>query len=156
MSAQILEKVEIFSDLTQDQLEKIYALCKEATYFQDEVIFAENSPSNEFYILLEGEVAIQLNPDMISSGKNHHAPGTVSTMFAGQSFGDIALVDQGVRSASAICRTMQCKTLIIQRNDLMDLLKQDPQMGFVVMTNLATDLCTKIRLSNLNLRGGLI
>ncbi len=155
MSAQILEKVEIFADLTREHLEKIYAICKEATFLQGEVIFAENSPSNEFYIIIEGEVAIQLNPDMITSGKEHREPRTLSTLYPGQSFGEVALVDQGIRSASAICHSMVCKTFVIQRDEIMALLKNDPRMGFVVMTNLAADLCTKIRLSNLNLREGL-
>lgn len=156
MSAQILEKVEIFADLTQEQLKNIYALCKEVVYFQNELIFAENSPSTEFYVILEGEVAIQVSPNIIRDDKQEHKPGTIAVLFPGQSFGEVALVDQGLRSASAVCNTMYCKTLVIRREDLMSLLKNDPRMGFTVMSNLATDLCTKIRLSNLNLREGLL
>ncbi len=156
MSANILEKVEIFTELDQEQLKQIYALCKEVVYFQGELIFAENSPSTEFYIILEGEVAIQVNPSIIRDSKTDHKPGTIAVLFPGQSFGEVALVDQGLRSASAVCNSMYAKTLVIKREDFIALLKSDPQMGFVVMTNLATDLCTKIRLSNLNLREGLL
>jgi CRP-like cAMP-binding protein len=122
-SAQVLEKVDIFTDLDPKQLAKNYGICKEAVYFQGEVIFTENSPSTEFYVILEGE---------------------------------IALVDLGLRSASAVCNTMLCKTAVIRREDLMKLLKSDPEMGFTIMTNLATELCTKIRLSNWNLREALL
>jgi len=156
MSANILEKVEIFTELDQEQLKQIYALCKEVVYFQGELIFAENSPSTEFYIIIEGEVAIQVNPGIIRDGKEDLKPGTIAVLFPGQSFGEVALVDQGLRSASAICNSMYAKTLVIKREDFITLLKSDPQMGFVVMTNLATDLCTKIRLSNLSLREGLL
>jgi CRP/FNR family transcriptional regulator, cyclic AMP receptor protein len=155
MSAQVLEKVDIFSDLSPQQLEQIYALCKENVHFQGETIFSEGSPSTEFYVILEGEVAIRVNPDLISS-EGHHQPGTIATLYPGQSFGEVALVDQGVRSASAICNSMICKTLVISRGDLMGLLESNAQMGFKIMMNLATDLCTKIRLSNLNLREGLL
>lgn len=155
-SAQLLEKADIFCDLKSAQLEQIYQLCKEVTYFQGELIFAENSPSTEFYIILEGEVAIQVDPDIVSSSKEHHQPGIIAILYPGQSFGEVALVDEGLRSASAVCNTMYCKTLVLKRDDFMELLKKDPSMGFKVMNNLATELCTKIRLNNLSLRGALL
>jgi CRP/FNR family transcriptional regulator, cyclic AMP receptor protein len=156
MTARILEKVEIFADLNQEQLKQIYALCREVVFFQGELIFAENSPSTEFYVILEGEVAIQVNPNIITDKKDEHKPGTIAVLFPGQSFGEVALVDQGLRSASAVCNSMYCKTLVIKREDFMSLFRSDPSMGYTVMTNLAADLCTKIRLSNLNLRAGLL
>ena len=155
-SAQVLEKVDIFLDLTPEQLEQIFAICREVVFFQNELIFAESSPSNEFYVILEGEVAIQVDPALISATHILQKPGTIAVLYAGQSFGEIALVDQGVRSASAVCQSMYCKTLVINRLDLMGLLKKDYAIGFKVMTNLATDLCTKIRLSNFNLREAML
>ncbi len=156
MGAQILEKVDIFADLNPQQLSQIYSICKEMVFFQGELIFAEGAPSTEFYIILEGEVSIQVNPDLITDSKTDHPPGMIALLFPGQSFGEVALVDQGLRSASAVCNSMYCKTLMIQRSDLMSLLNAEPQMGFIVMNNLATDLCTKIRLSNMNLRQNLL
>ncbi len=155
-NAQILEKVDIFYELSQDQLAQVFQICREVVYFQNELIFAENSPSTEFYVILEGEVAIQVNPDLVSSGKEHHQASTIATLLPGQAFGEIALVDQGLRSASAVCNTMYCKALVIQREDLMNLLKSDPDMGFIVMSNLARELCLKMRISNLNLREALL
>jgi CRP-like cAMP-binding protein len=156
MGAQVLEKVDIFCDLNQEQIAQIFAICKEVVYFQGELIFAEGSPSTEFYVILEGEVAIQVDPDLISHSKTHHQPGTIATLHPGQSFGEVALVDQGLRSASAVCNTMVCKTLVLMRDDLMNLLKNDSEMGFIIMSNLARELCFKIRLSNLNLREAML
>lgn len=155
-NAQVLINVDMFSDLKPGQLEQIYKICKEAVYFQGEVIFKENTPSTEFYVILEGEVAIQVNPNLITSAGQDYAAETIAVLYTGQSFGEVALVDQGLRSASAICHSTTCKTLIIKRDDLIQLLNHNPRMGFTVMMNLATDLCTKIRLSNLNLREGLL
>ena len=157
MSAQLLEQVDIFSDLNQEQLEQIFEICQEVVKYQGEMIFAEGSPSTEFYVILEGEVSIQVNPDLISNqSKARHQPGTIAVLHPGQSFGEIALVDQGLRSASAVCHTMLCKTLSVQREDLMNMLKKDSEMGLIVMSNLARELCFKIRQSNLNLREALL
>ena len=152
---QILERVDIFSDLDLEQLESICDVCKEVVYFQGELIFAENSPSTEFYVILEGEVAIEIDPDLVGTGAEVHPPGTIAILHPGQSFGEIALVDQGLRSASARCNTMLCKVLAISREDLMRLLQNNYEMGFIVMSNLARELCLKIRLSNLNMREAL-
>jgi CRP/FNR family transcriptional regulator, cyclic AMP receptor protein len=156
MNPQILETVDLFSDLNPEQLAKVETLCKEAVYLQGEVIFSEGSPSEEFFVILEGEVAIQVNPDLISPSSQHHEPGIIAILYAGQTFGEVALVDQGMRSASALCHSAACKTLAINCHNFMKLLKEDPAMGLNIMTNLATDLCTRIRLSNLNLREGLL
>jgi CRP-like cAMP-binding protein len=152
----ILELVDIFADLSPEQLQKVYEICQEVVYMQGEMIFAENSPSTEFYVILSGEVAIQVNTESILPGEMQYPPSTIAVLRKGQSFGEIALVDQGVRSASATCSTMTCKLLVINRSDFMALMQQDTEMGFKIMSNLAADLCFKIRQSNMNLRQALL
>ena len=151
---QLLSTVEIFADLNENQIEKIDQVCIDKTFRQGEIIFQENSPSKEFYIIVKGKVDIQISSDMIVSGEGKHEPRTIASLTRGQSFGEVALVDQGVRSASAIADSDLCKVLIISRDDFINLLKQDLEMGFIVMQNLAADLCFKIRSSNIMLREG--
>jgi CRP-like cAMP-binding protein len=74
----------------------------------------------------------------------------------GQSFGEIALVDEGVRSATAKSNERNCKLLMITRGDFMRLLNEDLEMGFTVMQNVAADLCFKIRNTNLKVREALL
>jgi CRP-like cAMP-binding protein len=152
----ILSNLEIFSDLNQKQLAKIVGVCKEKEYSKNEVIFLENSPSKEFYIIVLGKVDIQLDPDLIRGGKKEHKSHTIVTLKKGQSFGEVALVDQGLRSASAVVASDKCKVLVISREDFMNLLQEDIQMGFYVMQNLAADLCFKIRNTNLMVREALL
>ena len=52
---QILEQVDIFTDLKPEHLTAIDGLCMEKTFSQGQLIFAENSPSTEFYIILDGQ-----------------------------------------------------------------------------------------------------
>jgi CRP-like cAMP-binding protein len=153
---QLLSTVEIFADLNENQIEKIDQVCIDKTFRQGEIIFQENSPSKEFYIIVKGKVDIQISPDLIVSGEGKHEPRTIASLTRGQSFGEVALVDQGVRSASAIADSDLCKVLMISRDDFINLLKQDLEMGFIVMQNLATDLCFKIRNTNILLREGLL
>lgn len=153
---ELLETVDIFSALTTSQVEQIQEISQEQVYYQGERIFDENSPSTEFYVILEGEVAIQVDPSIVTSSKADFLPGTIAVLRQGQTFGEVALVDEGLRSASAVCSSVSCKLLVIDRADLMTLLENDPLMGFRIMSNLAADLCFKIRQSNLQLRQALL
>ncbi|MBE7550409.1 MAG: cyclic nucleotide-binding domain-containing protein [Anaerolineales bacterium] len=152
----ILEQVDIFQDLDSNQLAAIEAVCHEKSYSLGEVIFKENLASNEFYIIAEGEVEIQVDPDTIGDGSNIHEPTTIAVLRRGQSFGEVALVDPGVRSASARCRSETSKLLVIERKDFMKLLESNYEMGYVIMRNLAADLALKIRQTNLMVRESLM
>ena len=72
------------------------------------------------YILLEGQVTIAINGKIVEK----LVPGGV--------FGEMALVDQAPRTASAIART-DCVVLSINRQALIDLVKSDPAIGMAMM-----------------------
>ncbi len=152
----VLEQVDIFQDLTPDQLARIEEICREQNFTQGDVIFEENTPSREFYIIIDGEVEIQVDPDTISPGEEDHSPTTIAVLRRGQSFGEVAIVDPGVRSASARCGSETCKLLVIDRDDFLNLLTGDYQMGYIVMRNFAADLALKIRQTNLLVRESLL
>ena len=152
----ILEQVDIFEELTPSQLELIDEICTEKGYNQGEVVFEENSLSREFYIIIDGEVEIQIDPDTIGDGSDNYEPTTIATLRRGQSFGEVAIVDPGVRSASAKCGTETCRLLEIKRADFLKLLEDDYQMGYIVMRNFAADLSLKIRQTNLLVRESLM
>jgi CRP/FNR family cyclic AMP-dependent transcriptional regulator len=152
----VLEQVDIFEELTTEQLVLIGNICSEKSYNQGEVIFEENSPSREFCIIIDGEVEIQVDPDTIGGGEDKYQPSTIAVLRRGQSFGEVAIVDPGVRSASARCGSKSCKLLVIDRADFLKLLTSDYQMGYIVMRNFAADLALKIRQTNLLVRESLM
>lgn len=153
----ILQQVDIFQDLSEERLKLIDGICDQKTYEQDEVIFEENSPSHEFYVILDGEVEIQVDPDTIGDAEHGtHDPSTIAVLRRGQSFGEVAIVDPGVRSASAKCGAETCKLLVINRDDFLKLLNDDHEMGYMVMRSFAADLALKIRQTNLMVRESLL
>jgi CRP-like cAMP-binding protein len=152
----ILEQVDIFEELTPGQLDLIDDICEEKSYNRGEVIFEENSPSREFYVITDGQVEIQIDPDTIGDGTDSYQPTTIATLRRGQSFGEVAIVDPGVRSASAKCGSETCRVLMIARDDFLKLLEDDNQMGYIVMRNFAVDLSLKIRQTNLLVRESLM
>jgi CRP-like cAMP-binding protein len=154
--AYILEQIDIFEDLSPKQLELVDKICVEKSYNEGEVIFEENSPSTEFYIIVDGEVDIQVDPDTIGDGTDAYEPTTIATLRRGQSFGEVAIIDPGVRSASAKCSSETCQLIMIDRNDFVKLLENNYEMGYIVMRNFAVDLSVRIRQTNLLVRESLM
>lgn len=152
----ILTNVEIFNDLNAAQIESIHTIATTKEYEPGETIFAENSPSDEFYIVLEGAVEIRIDPNIVSETNEGLPPKSIAHLERGQTFGEIALVDQGIRSASAQATLNGCEVIVIERNDFMRLLEDDIEMGYKVITNIAADLCFKIRNSTLRVREAIL
>jgi CRP-like cAMP-binding protein len=73
-------------------------------------------------------------------------------MRRGQSFGELALVDEGLRSATARVSDKETKLLVISRENLIMLCETYPQLGYRLMYNLAADLAMKMRNTDLRIR----
>lgn len=155
--ASSLKQADIFFELTPTQLELVAALCLERRCKAGDVIFEENAASDELYIITQGEIDIQVDPALVG-GDDVKSPGliTIATLLRGQSFGEVALVDQGLRSASARCVANNTQLLVIPRDKLTLLCDTYPQLGYRLMRNLAADLALKIRGTDLRIREELL
>lgn len=153
----LLEQIEIFADLDKERLQRVSAICTERLYEPGDIIFHENTRSAELFVILQGEVEIQVDPKTLGiSADESPGPTTIATLWRDQSFGEIALVDKGFRSASARCAAPGTRLLVIQRDDLIRLCEQDFEMGYLLMRNMAGDLAFKIRQTDLMVREHLL
>jgi CRP/FNR family cyclic AMP-dependent transcriptional regulator len=154
----VLKRTDIFFDLTPAQLEMIAAICQERAGRAGELIFEENTAGDELYVIVRGEVEILVDPMVVSGpgSRRTPAPVTIAKMRDGQTFGEIALVDQGLRSASARCASDNTRLLVLSRTKLLELCDKHPDLGYRVMRNMAADLAFKIRNSDLAIREQLL
>jgi len=153
----ILAQADIFYDLTPAQLELIASICEEQRCRVGETVFAENSPSQDMYIIAQGEVEIRIDPKLVTDtpADADMPPVTIATVRPGQVFGEIALVDQGFRSAGAHVSQHDTRLIVIGRDRLMALCDAHPDLGYRVMRNLAADLSLKLRSTDIEMRAQL-
>ncbi|HVN14200.1 MAG TPA: cyclic nucleotide-binding domain-containing protein [Anaerolineales bacterium] len=151
-----LKQSDIFFQFTPTQLELVANLCQEVTYNAGDVIFQENSNSKELYVIAQGEVDISISSWMVNTVEESGDHTGIVKLRRGQSFGEIALVDEGLRSASAHAAQKDTRLLVIPRDKLMMLCETYPQLGFRLMYNLAADLAMKIRNTDLRAREQLL
>lgn len=151
-----LKQCDIFYQFTPTQLELVANICQEATFQKDDLIFMENSGSKELYIIIQGEVDIVVDPSLVGTIEDGVENRVIATMRRGQSFGEVALVDEGLRSASACASQKDTHLLIIPRDKLIMLCDTYPQLGYRLMYNLAADLAMKMRNTDLSIREQLL
>ena len=147
-----LSQTVLFDNLTEEQLDKIAAITEAATLPKEIVLIEEKETSDALYIVATGSVEIWLNPEMIASESQTAEPVLVAELMPGQVFGEMALVDQGIRSATAITTQDNTYILRLPREKLIELCDSDIDLGYKVMRNLAADLAQKMRNTGLTLR----
>ena len=152
MSIVVLKQADIFYEFTNTQLELVSSITEERTYEPNEIIFEENTPGNELSVIADGEVAIQVNPALLGKKDANLKAQTIATLRRGQSFGEVSLVDEGLRSARAKATEDGTRLVVIPRDKLMRLCDSYPQLGYRLMRNLAADLAMKIRNTDLQVR----
>ena len=143
-TARVLERIHIFDGLSNEELNLIAQLCEHKEYKANDFVFQEKSKGKEIYIIRKGRVVIELG----IKGKAECA--TIHRLGEGETFGELVLVSEGSRSASARCET-DCDVIIISRDVLLDLFNRYTRIGYVVMKNIASVLATRLRKTDLQL-----
>jgi len=153
----ILKQADILYGMTTTQLEMVGSFCQERSFNSGEIIFPEGASSDELFIIVQGEVEILVNPVLVSEQpEKTRQTSSIATLRRGQSFGEVALVDRGLRSATALSAQNNTKLLAIPSDRLLKLCETYPQFGYRLMLNLAADLALKIRNTNLKVREELL
>jgi diguanylate cyclase (GGDEF)-like protein len=127
--ANVLRGVPLFRELPEEDIQRISGVCRPRDYRPEELIFAEGAPGDEFFIVLEGAVDIW---------KDYDGPerGLLATCVPGESFGELALIDQDPRSATAVARDA-VSALVIEREDFHRVILASGYMALSVMQSLS-------------------
>ena len=139
-----LSKIELF-DAIKDDKESLSKLAHIVTWQQckagDEVL-SEGTEGSELYILQKGTVRI------IKRTLDKERYTIVSLKDDEDAFfGELALLDRAVRSASVIAET-DCEFLVINREDFNQLGEEDPRLGLLVTRAIARELSKRLRQAN--------
>ena len=137
----VLKRLPIFQDLGYKELKAVERILHRRTYRADEIIFKEYEPGVGMYIIESGKVNITL-------GKENKLLVLLSS---GDFFGEMALILEGQRTASAIA-TEPTKVLGFFQPDLFNLLETSPKTGNKILQRLAQMIAERLRLSTIENR----
>ena len=141
ISISALRTVELLAGLSTNELEAMLEVGHLNTYVQGDVILNKGEQSTEVYVLLEGQVEVvsELSEDATS----------YIILGAGQSFGEMALLDAGPRSAAIRCVSSEASILAFGRDELLAFWQTHCEVGYKMLFNIARDLAFKLRIRNL-------
>ena len=144
---EFLKRLDMFNELSDEELSKVAALCIEASYRVGDNILNIKDPADNFFLIRSGMVQIITNPDVLEA-KPELIDALVVTLGEGQCFGEMGLVDRGARSAT-VRAAVDTEVYAISSDRFLALCHEDTHLGFLVMRNIAADLSFKLRYRNL-------
>lgn len=137
---EILTQIDLFSGLPTTHLRRIVDIGLEEQYKSSATIFSEGEPGDKFYLIVEGAVRIS----RIVPGMGEEA---LAVLRAGQYFGEMSLIDDAPRSATAMCHE-KCRLFVVNRRDLEDLLFVDRDLAYELLWNWVRTLSRRLRATN--------
>jgi len=148
MALRFLQEIPLFAGLNEDELDLVNQIGQPERYSVGYIIFDEHSTGDAMYVVRRGQVDIQMAPPPGSEPATE--PRTIASVEAGDVFGEIALVDQGLRTARALC-IKPTLLMAFRREDVLCLANEHPHIGYVLMRNVAEALAFKLRSTDLTL-----
>ena len=130
--AQKLDEIHIFSDLSQEELEKVANFCTPRTYPKNSMIILEEEFGDTVFGIVAGTVKITRVND---EGKEV----ILALLGQGELFGELAVLDGEARSANALAQE-KCILLAFPKGEFLNLLKTNFKISFALMGELAKRL----------------
>lgn len=122
----LLKNIPLFEAMGRREMEAVERIMHRREYRAGEVIFRQGEPGVGMYVVQHGLVEIVYEP----TGQ------VLSELRDGDFFGEIALLNETPRSATARARTA-CTLWGLFQPDLLDLLERDPRLGVKLLLPLA-------------------
>jgi CRP-like cAMP-binding protein len=136
----ILSQIDLFNSVPQTHLRRVVDIGVEEIYRASATIFSEGSPGDKFYLIIEGAVRIS----RMVPGMGEEA---LAVLRAGAHFGEMSLIDDAPRSATAVCHE-RCRLFVVHRKDLEDLLFVDRDLAYELLWNWVRTLSRRLRATN--------
>ena len=136
----MLSEVELFSELTPDEIKKVIKYFRQVKLPKGTVLFKTRDFGDELYIITSGKIRI-----------SREVGGDVELVFTilgpGTFFGEIAVIDELYRSATATAEE-DSELGSISRSDLDELAAKEPRTAYKLVYSIAKVLSHRIRRSN--------
>lgn len=134
-----LRRVRILADLSDSQLQRFLRFMELQTVSQWAEVVRQDEPGDAMYLILEGELRVRMLIDRKET--------ILTTLSAGEFFGEMCLFDDGPRSADVISN--QNSLLVrITATAFQNLIQAAPDIAALFLFNIGRTLVARIRADN--------
>jgi CRP-like cAMP-binding protein len=148
MDLDALRQKMLFLGLSDGQLQAVASVVRSKTYRAGEVVVRRGELDDALYIIERGSVELRAPEDGEDRVVAVYEKGSyVDEAYAGDFFGEFALVDLEPWSGSIVARE---RTLLLElkRDDLYELFSRDIDLQIGVVLNIARVLSRRLRIRN--------
>lgn len=136
-----LDAIELFKGLDRTQLKQVEALVSPRQFEAGDTVLSRGDTGRVFYVVARGSVSV------ILPGDGSSAPTRVGCIGPGQFFGEMAVLEEGKRSADVVAdERVVCYGLSAE--DLSTLGAFDPRILSTLLGNMAREFATRMRRGN--------
>lgn len=122
----LLREIPLFDGLSRGELSAIESILHRREYEPGEMLFHQGNPGVGMYIIRTGTIEIVYEP----------TGDTLAELSDGDFFGELALLNETPRSATAISRT-ESVLYGLFRPDLLGLVERDPSLGVQILLRMS-------------------
>ena len=137
ISAPPIEGVPFFAGLNDEQVEKLFAIGDQLHFDQDDVILKEGTLNSNLYIILKGAARIVLANDSEESME-------LIEVGDGEVLGEVSLLIDAPHAAT-VTAIEPTDVIQIERDSLLELTEEAPELAAQVWHQLAISLGTRLR-----------
>jgi hypothetical protein len=129
----LLRRVPLLADLSPADLKRVAAIATEHHFLDGEIIFEQDEPGDEMYVLVSGEVRVLVKNE-------NHDNKEVARRKAGEVVGEMSVISGSLRSAT-LAAAGDVHLLCLDQKSFEGLLRERPEVSLAVMRM----LCDRLR-----------
>jgi glutaminase len=143
-----LGQLDIFAGLERDDLRVLEGLVRPMVFEPGQTIVAEGDEANLFFVVARGTVTVQLRLETEDASERIVR---VASLGPGVSFGEMALIDGGHRSADVVAdERVVCYGFSVE--DLREIGETHPRLFTTILGNMMRDFSERLRRANDEIR----
>jgi anti-anti-sigma regulatory factor len=135
-----LAEMDIFAGFSEEEMKIMAGQPSSEIYNGGDVIIRKNDLDRDLFLLIRGMVNIMLKLN------NHQREIRLNTLSSGNTFGEIALLDNEPRSANVVA-VGEVTLFRWTYDNFLDLQEKKPNVANKLILNIALNLSTRLRLS---------
>lgn len=133
--------LDLMKDFSETELNIFEKYVSESAYKAGDVIIEQGGKGEEVYFLVQGKAQIIVDlPDMSDSIK-------IATLCPGTVFGEMAVIDRGIRSANVVAET-DVTCYYLSNDELIQLNREQHEIAHKLMVGFTRELSKRIRIAN--------
>lgn len=138
-----LRGIDIFSSLTEEELQLLDPLIKEETFPEGSIIFREDTQGDKIYIVKRGTVEIG------KRGGGSQKFARLAQLERGEVFGELSIFDEKPRSAGAVAAGEgETVLLSIRKSELDKLMEQQLAVANKLLKGILCKVSLRLRLAD--------